>query len=160
MCDGREDSYFALRKLLFMQPPLPPPPAASSPYQPPAGGMVKGSMYSFQKWLMIGVAVLIIAAFFSQFPLASSEPDPTDYDFSAEKEADQYKEDVDGYEGQVALFGALSTILQTTSLALLAYAFVREAHEEDGQHVAMRITFMLSAVVLVTSIVGRSFSLF
>ena len=43
---------------------------------------------------------------------------------------------------------------------MLAYAFVREAQEEQGQHVAMRITLMLAAVVLVTSIVGRSFSLF
>jgi hypothetical protein len=54
----------------------------------------------------------------------------------------------------------MSTILQTTALALVAYAFIREAHEEEGMHVAMRITMVLAAVILVTSIVGRSISLF
>jgi len=120
-----------------MQPPLPPVSAqAASPYQPPAAAMTKGNIYSFPKWLMIG------------------------YDLTSEKEADQYKDDVDGYATQIAVFGALAAILQTASLTLLAYAFVREAQEETGQHVAMRIALLLGAVVLLTSVVGRSFSLF
>jgi len=117
-------------------------------------------MYSFQKWLMIGLALLVFASIFSQFPLASSIPDISDYDMTDEKEQEQYSDDVDSYDGQVALFGAMSTILQTGSLALVAYGFIREAHEEDHYHVALRITFVLSAVILITSIVGRSFSLF
>ena len=117
-------------------------------------------MYSFQKWLMIGLALLVFASIFSQFPLESSIPDVTDYDITVEKEQQQYLDDVDSYQGQVALFGAMSTILQTAALALVAYGFVREAHEEDQHHVALRITFVLSAVILITSIVGRSFSLF
>ena len=144
-----------------MQAPLPPPAApAASPYQPPAAAMTKGSMYAFSKWLMIGLAMLVIASAFAQLPLASSAPDISDYDLTSEKEADQYKEDTDSYATQISVFGALSAILQTGSLTLLAYAFVREAQEETGQHVAMRITLLLGAVVLITSIVGRSFSLF
>ncbi|MGB1588700.1 MAG: hypothetical protein ACPHJD_07790, partial [Poseidonia sp.] len=99
-----------------MQAPLPPPPAAASPYQPPAASMAKGSMYTFQKWLMIGAALLVFATVFAQFPLSSSEPNITDYDLADEKEAQQYLDDVDGYEGQVALFGAMATILQTGAL--------------------------------------------
>ncbi|MGB1484668.1 MAG: hypothetical protein ACPG9E_01600 [Poseidonia sp.] len=143
-----------------MQAPLPPPPAAASPYQPPAASMAKGSMYTFQKWLMIGAALLVFATIFAQFPLSSSEPNVTDYDLADEKEAQQYLDDVDGYQGQVALFGAMATILQTGALTLLAYAFFREAQEDEGQHVAVRITMILAGIVLVTSIVGRSFSLF
>jgi|SRR6056300_82308 hypothetical protein len=144
-----------------MQPPLPPVSAqAASPYQPPAAAMTKGNIYSFPKWLMIGLVLLVVASTFAQLPLASSQPDVSDYDLTSEKEADQYKDDVDGYATQIAVFGALAAILQTASLTLLAYAFVREAQEETGQHVAMRIALLLGAVVLLTSVVGRSFSLF
>ena len=117
-------------------------------------------MYTFQKWLMMGAALLVFATVFAQFPLSSSEPNITDYDLADEKEAQQYLDDVDGYEGQVALFGAMATILQTGALTLLAYAFFREAQEDEGQHVAVRITMILAGIILVTSIVGRSFSLF
>ena len=67
-----------------------------------AASMAKGSMYTFQKWLMIGAALLVFATIFAQFPLSSSEPNITDYDLADEKEAQQYLDDVDGYEGQVA----------------------------------------------------------
>ena len=142
-----------------MQAPLPPP-AAASPYQPPAAVLTPGSMYTFQKGLMIGIVVLVISAIFAQFPLESSVPNVSDYDLLDDKESQQYLDDVDSYEGQVALFGALSTILQTSAIALLGYAFFRESQEDDDQHVAVRITMMLAGVVMVTSIVGRSFSLF
>jgi hypothetical protein len=117
-------------------------------------------MYSFQKWLMIGLIVLVVSGMFGEFPLSSSSPNSSDYDLTVEKGFDDYADAVDSFEGQVALFSAMSTILQTTALALVAYAFIREAHEEEGMHVAMRITMVLAAVILVTSIVGRSISLF
>ena len=122
--------------------------------------MAKGSMYTFQKWLMIGMVLLVFSAVIAQFPLSSSVPDITDYDITDEKEADQYLDDVDSYEGQVALFGAFSTILQSGAIVMLGYAFFRESQEDANQHVAVRITMMLVGVVMVTSIVGRSFSLF
>ena len=122
--------------------------------------MAKGSMYTFQKWLMIGMVLLVFSAVIAQFPLSSSVPDITDYDITDEKEADQYIADVDSYEGQVALFGAFSTILQSGAIVMLGYAFFRESQEDANQHVAVRITMMLVGVVMVTSIVGRSFSLF
>ena len=97
---------------------------------------------------------------FAQFPLSSSAPDITDYDVTDEKEADQYLDDMDSYEGQVALFGAFSSILQTGAIVMLGYAFFRESQEDADQHVAVRITMMLAGVVMVTGVVGRSFSLF
>ena len=122
--------------------------------------MAKGSMYTFQKWLMIGMVLLVFSTVIAQFPLSSSAPDITDYDITDEKEADQYLDEVDSYEGQVALFGAFSTILQSGAIVMLGYAFFRESQEDANQHVAVRITMMLVGVVMVTSIVGRSFSLF
>ncbi len=139
---------------------MPQPPAAASPYQPPAATMAKGSMYSFQKWLMIGTILLVISATFAQFPLESSVPNIADYDMLDEKESQQYLDDVDSYEGQVALLAAVSTVLQTGAVVLLGYAFFRESQEDDDQHVAVRITMMLAGVVMITSIVGRGFSLF
>jgi len=145
---------------MVMQAPVPPATnSAASPYQPPAN-MAKGSMYSFPKWLMIGLIVLVVSGMFGEFPLSSSSPNVADYDLLDEKEADEYLEAVDSFQGQVAFFGAMSAILQTTALSLVAYAFIREAHEDDGIHVAMRITMVLAAVVLLTSIVGRNISLF
>lgn len=143
-----------------MQAPAPMAPAAASPYQPPASGMFKGSIYAFQKWLMIGLALLVFSAAFGELPFASSLPDPADYDLTVTKEADEYADDVDSYMFQISFFGAVSAVLQTAALTMLSYAFVREAQEEQGQHVGVRIVFMLAAVVLITSIVGRGFSLF
>ena len=143
-----------------MQPPIPPAMNPNpSPYQPPAN-MAKGAMYSFPKWLMIGLIVLVVSGMFGEFPLSSSAPDVTDYDLLDEKEAGDYSDAVDSYQGQVALFAAMSGILQTTALSLVAYAFIREAHEDDEIHVAMRITMVLAAIVLLTTIVGRNISLF
>jgi hypothetical protein len=143
-----------------MQAPAPMAPAAASPYQPPASGMFKGSIYAFQKWLMIGLALLVFSAAFGELPFASSLPDPADYDLTVTKEAEEYADDVDSYMFQISFFGAVSAVLQTAALTMLSYAFVREAQEEQGQHVGVRIVFMLAAVVLITSIVGRGFSLF
>lgn len=117
-------------------------------------------MYSFPKWLMIGLIVLVVSGMFGEFPLSSSAPDVMDYDLLDEKEAGDYSDAVDSYQGQVALFAAMSGILQTTALSLVAYAFIREAHEDDEIHVAMRITMVLAAIVLLTTIVGRNISLF
>ena len=117
-------------------------------------------MYSFQKWLMIGTILLVISATFAQFPLESSVPNIADYDMLDEKESQQYLDDVDSYEGQVALLAAVSTVLQTGAVVLLGYAFFRESQEDEDQHVAVRITMMLAGVVMITSIVGRGFSLF
>lgn len=141
-----------------MQPPLPPS-SSASPYQPPVTAMAKGSLYSFSLWLMIGLVVLVVSSVFSEFPLDSSVPVASDYDLTEEGAADQFADDLSGYASQVDLFSAVASILQTSSIALLAYAFAREAHEESSLHVALRITMVLSAVILVTSLVGRNFSL-
>ena len=143
-----------------MQAPLPPPQTPSSPYQPPATAMAKGNMYSFQKWLMIGMILIVISATFSHFPLSSSEPNITDYDVATESGQNDYFEALDSYEGQVALFAAVSSVLQTGAVALLGYAFFRESHEDENQHVAVRITMVLAGVILITGQVGRTFSLF
>lgn len=122
--------------------------------------MAKGNMYSFQKWLMIGMILIVISATFSQFPLSSSEPNITDYDVATESGQNDYFDALDSYEGQVALFAAVSGVLQTGAVALLGYAFFRESHEDENQHVAVRITMVLAGVVLITGQVGRGFSLF
>ena len=109
---------------------------------------------------MIGLIVLVFSTIFAEFPLSSSSPNASDYDLLTEKGIDDLAEANDSFEGQVALFAALSAILQATALSLVAYAFIREAHEEEGMHVAMRVTMVLAAIILVTSMVGRNFSLF
>ncbi|RJU91002.1 MAG: hypothetical protein DWC07_02145 [Candidatus Poseidoniales archaeon] len=141
-----------------MQPPLPPS-ASTSPYQPSTAAMKKGHLYSFSLWLTLGLTVLVVSAVFSEFPLDSSVPVASDYDLTEEGAADQFADDLKGHATQVDLFSAISGILQTSSLAFLAYAFAREAHEESSLHVALRITMVLGAVILVTSVVGRNFSL-
>ena len=122
--------------------------------------MAKGNMYSFQKWLMIGMILIVISATFSHFPLSSSERNITDYDVATESGQNDYFEALDSYEGQVALFAAVSSVLQTGAVALLGYAFFRESHEDENQHVAVRITMVLAGVILITGQVGRGFSLF
>jgi len=119
----------------------------------------KGAVYGFQRWLMFGLGLLVVASLFGQFPLDSSVPVAADYDLTDEAEAEQFVDDLDAYATQVNLFAALSVVLQTGSIAFLAYAFAREAHEDTSHHVALRITMVLASIILVTSLVGRNFSL-
>jgi len=119
----------------------------------------KGAVYGFQRWLMFGLGLLVVASLFGQFPLESSVPVAADYDLTDEAEAEQFVDDLDAYATQVDLFAALSVVLQTGSIAFLAYAFAREAHEDTSHHVALRITMVLASIILVTSLVGRNFSL-
>jgi len=119
----------------------------------------KGAVYGFQRWLMFGLGLLVVASLFGQFPLESSVPVAADYDLTDEAEAEQFVDDLDAYATQVNLFAALSVVLQTGSIAFLAYAFAREAHEDTSHHVALRITMVLASIILVTSLVGRNFSL-
>jgi hypothetical protein len=119
----------------------------------------KGAVYGFQRWLMFGLGLLVVASLFGQFPLDSSVPVAADYDLTDEAEAEQFVDDLDAYATQVDLFAALSVVLQTGSIAFLAYAFAREAHEDTSHHVALRITMVLASIILVTSLVGRNFSL-
>jgi len=119
----------------------------------------KGAVYGFQRWLMFGLGLLVVASLFGQFPLESSVPVAADYDLTDEAEAEQFVDDLDAYASQVNLFAALSVVLQTGSIAFLAYAFAREAHEDTSHHVALRITMVLASIILVTSLVGRNFSL-
>lgn len=119
----------------------------------------KGAVYGFQRWLMFGLGLLVVASLFGQFPLDSSMPVAADYDLTDEAEAEQFVDDLDAYATQVDLFAALSVVLQTGSIAFLAYAFAREAHEDTSHHVALRITMVLASIILVTSLVGRNFSL-
>ena len=119
----------------------------------------KGAVYGFQRWLMFGLGLLVVASLFGQFPLESSVPVAADYDLTDEAEAEQFADDLDAYATQVDLFAALSVVLQTGSIAFLAYAFAREAHEDTSHHVALRITMVLASIILVTSLVGRNFSL-
>jgi len=119
----------------------------------------KGVVYGFQRWLMFGLGLLVVASLFGQFPLDSSVPVAADYDLTDEAEAEQFVDDLDAYATQVDLFAALSVVLQTGPIAFLAYAFAREAHEDTSHHVALRITMVLASIILVTSLVGRNFSL-
>jgi len=143
-----------------MQAPMPPVGMAQSPYQPPVSKMGVKNFYSFDKWLMAGMILFVISSFFAEFPLATSAPNVADYDLTDTKEADQFVEDSDAFDATVALYGALNGLIETSALALIAYAFIRESHDDANQHIALRITLILGAVVMVSSITGRFFSIF
>ena len=108
---------------------------------------------------MIGVILLVFASVFAQFPFASSAPDVTDYDLKDEKEANDYKEAVDSYEGQISLFGAMSSV-STNRCPLfvgLRSSFVRVRKKTPNIRRFRSRCFSKEAMIPITSIVGRQF---
>ena len=81
------------------QPPAPsalPQPAPVSPYQPAKGFDKTKLAYSFERWLMIGIILIIAATLFVQVVTMWGPPDEPAVDAELE-ELSQYLEDVDGY---------------------------------------------------------------
>ncbi|DAC30991.1 MAG TPA: hypothetical protein D7H95_06470 [Candidatus Poseidoniales archaeon] len=139
-------------------PVVAPTPAPVSPYQP-AKGFDKASLsYSFERWLMMGIVLILAAALFSEVVAMWGPPDEPDVDATLE-DLSQYLEDLDGYNDLDRVVTSIGTILQTVGLGLIGYALLREAHSSKHEHTALRVTSMILGVLVVTNLAARSLNL-
>ena len=135
-----------------IQPMQPMQPMAA--YQPQPKFLDKYGTYSFSKWLMIAIVIIVIGAMFAQVTDLVGAPNPADYE-----DATKYAEDQFSHEKLDTSLGALSSMLQSVGMGLIAYALLREANQGDAHHTAVRVTAVITGVLLVGNIAAANLSI-
>lgn len=160
--------YRLIPQLDIMQPAPGPPVQAPNPqpiqpmqpmqpmaaYQPQPKFLDKYGTYSFSKWLMIAIVIIVIGAMFAQVTDLVGAPNPADYD-----DATKYAEDQFSHEKLGTSLDALSSMLQSVGIGLIAYALLREANQGDAHHTAVRVTAVITGVLLVGNIAAANLSI-
>ena len=160
--------YRLIPQLEIMQPAPGPPVQAPNPqpiqpmqpmqpmaaYQPQPKFLDKYGTYSFSKWLMIAIVIIVIGAMFAQVTDLVGAPNPADYE-----DATKYAEDQFSHEKLGTSLGALSSMLQSVGMGLIAYALLREANQGDAHHTAVRVTAVITGVLLVGNIAAANLSI-
>ncbi len=160
--------YRLIPQLEIMQPAPGPPVQAQNPqpiqpmqpmqpmaaYQPQPKFLDKYGTYSFSKWLMIAIVIIVIGAMFAQVTDLVGAPNPADYE-----DATKYAEDQFSHEKLGTSLGALSSMLQSVGMGLIAYALLREANQGDAHHTAVRVTAVITGVLLVGNIAAANLSI-
>ena len=160
--------YRVIRQSSILQPaPGPPvqaqpqPPQGMQPmqpmaaYQPQPKFLEKYGTYAFSKWLMIGVVLIVIGAMFAQVTDLVGAPNPADYDDGA-----KYAEDQFSHEKLGTTLGALANMLQAIGLGLIGYALLREANDGDAHHTAVRVTAVITGVLVIANVAAANITVF
>ena len=165
--------YRLIPQLGIMQPAPGPPVQAQNPqpiqpmqpmqpmaaYQPQPKFLDKYGTYSFSKWLMIGIVIIVIGAMFAQVTDLVGAPNPADYERDGVLDASKYAEDQFSHEKLGTSLDALSSMLQSVGMGLIAYALLREANQGDAHHTAVRVTAVITGVLLVGNIAAANLSI-
>lgn len=138
-----------------MQPPVKQVnPPATNMYHPPQQAMMGGGLFSLHKFLMIGVILILIAVLVSVLPDFSGPPASVDYASDLEDRTQKIAEDTESHNDFVRIMDTLATIIATTGVGLIAYAFVREAYDEDTTTPGLRITLLILGTLMLLQILG------
>jgi hypothetical protein len=146
-----------------MQPAPSPPVVAQQPqpmqpmaaYQPQPKFLDKYGTYSFQRWLMVGVILVVAAAILNQIPNITGEPLASDY-----KETDDYTDALNSHNSLVGTLGAFSSMMQSVALGMIGYAFIREGYDGNAHHTALRIAVIIGGILVITNLASSSIGLF
>lgn len=142
-----------------MQAPLPGPPAQSTMYHPPQQGLMSGGLFSLHKFLMIGVILILLATFVSILPDFGGAPSQVDYDTEDTSWSEKFAKDTESHNDFERVMDTIATILGTGGVALIGYAFIREAYDEDTTTPALRITLLILGAVMLLQLLGSGFDL-
>ena len=145
-----------------MQPAHSPPVVAQQPqpmqsmaaYQPQPKFLDKYGTYSFQRWLMIGVILVVAAAILTQIPNITGEPVDTDYD-----DEKDFNEATSSHNSLVGTLGAFSSMMQSVALGMIGYAFIREGYDGNAHHTALRVAIIIGGILVITNLASSSIDL-
>ena len=145
----------------------PPPPAESaaqnppapSPYLPAAGFQTSPLSYSFHRWLMLGVILILASVVFVEVVEMFGPPSVVDYDLEAEGVTERIAEDTEAHNDLNRVIGSVGTILQSFGLGLIGYAMLRESYDEKYDHTALRVTAVIIGVLVLLNVASRSISI-
>ena len=135
-------------------PPVQAPPQPMQPmaaYQPQPKFLDKYGTYTFSKWLMIGIVLIVIGAMFTEVTDLVGAPNPADYD-----DANKYAEDQFSHEKLGTTLGAFANMLQSVGFGLIGYGLLREASEGDAHHTAVRVTAVITGVLVIGNIAAAN----
>jgi hypothetical protein len=124
-------------------------------YQPQPKFLDKYGTYSFQRWLMVGVILVVAAAILNQIPNITGEPLASDY-----KETDDYTDALNSHNSLVGTLGAFSSMMQSVALGMIGYAFIREGYDGNAHHTALRIAVIIGGILVITNLASSSIGLF
>tara|TARA_B100001113_G_scaffold310459_1_gene273681 strand:+ start:243 stop:683 length:441 start_codon:yes stop_codon:yes gene_type:complete len=124
-------------------------------YQPQPKFLEKYGTYSFQRWLMIGVILVVAAAVLNQIPNITGEPSQSDYD-----DLEKYGEALESYNSLVGTLGALGSIMQSIALGMIGYALIREGYDGNAHHTALRVTVLIGGVLVITNLAANGIDIF
>ena len=124
-------------------------------YQPQPKFLEKYGTYSFQRWLMIGVILVVAAAVLNQIPNITGEPIDSDY-----KESDDFDDALESYNSLVGTLGALGSIMQSVALGMIGYALIREGYDGNAHHTALRVTVLIGGVLVITNLAANGIDIF
>ena len=124
-------------------------------YQPQPKFLEKYGTYSFQRWLMIGVILVVAAAVLNQIPNITGEPISSDY-----KESDDFDDALESYNSLVGTLGALGSIMQSVALGMIGYALIREGYDGNAHHTALRVTVLIGGVLVITNLAANGIDIF
>jgi len=124
-------------------------------YQPQPKFLEKYGTYSFQRWLMIGVILVVAAAVLNQIPNITGEPIASDY-----KDSDDFDDALESYNSLVGTLGALGSIMQSVALGMIGYALIREGYDGNAHHTAIRVTVLIGGVLVITNLAANGIDIF
>lgn len=145
-------------------PPIPPAapqaqqtiPAPPSPYQPAAGFQLSAMSYSFHRWLMLGVILILASVIFVEVVEMFGPPSAVDYDLETEGQMQKMLEDTESHTDLNRVIGSIGTIFQTIGLGMIGYALLRESHDDTNEHTALRVTAIIVGALVLVNIASRS----
>jgi hypothetical protein len=140
------------------QPVAPPTPA--SPYQPAAGFQQSVLSYSFHRWLMMGVILLLASVVFVQVVGMWGPPSLSDYNMEQDNVLDIIADDTEEHVDLTRVISSIGSILQAFGLGLIGYSFLREYHDGKHEHTALRITAAVVGILVLGNIISWDISLF
>ncbi|MBK70891.1 MAG: hypothetical protein CMB43_00450 [Euryarchaeota archaeon] len=137
------------------QPPQPMQPMQPmAAYQPQPKFLDKYGAYAFSKWLMVGVVLIVIGAMFGQVTDLVGAPNPADYD-----DPTKYAEEQFSHEKLGTSLDAFASMLQSIGIGLIGYALLREANDGDAHHTAVRVTAVITGVLLIANVAAANITL-
>ena len=134
-----------------VQAPAPQPMQPMAAYQPQPKFLEKYGTYTFSKWLMIGIVLIVIGAMFNEVTDLVGAPNPADYD-----DANKYAEAQFSHEKLGTTLGAFANMLQSVGFGLIGYGLLREASEGDAHHTAVRVTAVITGVLVIGNIAAAN----
>ena len=106
---------------------------------------------------MIGVILILLAILVSALPDFGGAPSEIDYDTSEPGWSEEFAEDTESHNDFDRVMGTIATLLGSGGVALIGYAFVREAYDEDTTTPALRITLLILGAVMLLQLLGSGF---